>query len=160
MTCSNCGTTVPDGYKFCTMCGHSMSKTEPIPATPPPEPPAPPAPPPPNYPPPQDPYGQGGSYGGPPPNQPGYGQGNYPPPGQPGPQSYQQPGAGGIHIDADGRGSGQGYRYEILHQPSFSLAVIQLQPEQSILAEAGAMVSMSANVELQSQMKGGLMGAL
>jgi uncharacterized protein (TIGR00266 family) len=36
---------------------------------------------------------------------------------------------------------------------------VQLQPEQSIQAEAGAMVSMSANVELQSQMKGGLMGA-
>jgi uncharacterized protein (TIGR00266 family) len=37
---------------------------------------------------------------------------------------------------------------------------VQLQPEQAIQAEAGAMVSMSANVELQSQMKGGLMGAL
>src|SRR4030095_8256584 len=52
------------------------------------------------------------------------------------------------------------YDYEVLHQPSFSLAVVRLQAEQSILAEAGAMVSMSANVELQSQMKGGLMGAL
>jgi uncharacterized protein (TIGR00266 family) len=66
----------------------------------------------------------------------------------------------GIHIDADARGQGRGYSFEILHQPSFALAVIQLQAEQSILAEAGAMVSMSANVELQSQMKGGLMGAL
>jgi uncharacterized protein (TIGR00266 family) len=66
----------------------------------------------------------------------------------------------GIHIDADSRGQGRGYSFEVLHQPSFSLAVIQLQAEQSILAEAGAMVSMSANVELQSQMKGGLMGAL
>jgi uncharacterized protein (TIGR00266 family) len=55
---------------------------------------------------------------------------------------------------------GRGYQYEILHQPAFALAVVQLQPEQSIQAEAGAMVSMSANVELQSQMKGGLMGAL
>ncbi len=66
----------------------------------------------------------------------------------------------GIHIDADSRGAGSGYRYEVLHQPSFALAVIHLQAEQSIMAEAGAMVSMSANVELQSQMKGGLMGAL
>ncbi|HVF88292.1 MAG TPA: TIGR00266 family protein [Pyrinomonadaceae bacterium] len=66
----------------------------------------------------------------------------------------------GIHIDADSRGQGRGYSFEILHQPSFALAVVQLQAEQSILAEAGAMVSMSANVELQSQMKGGLMGAL
>jgi len=65
-----------------------------------------------------------------------------------------------IKIDADGLGQGRGYSYEILHQPSFSLAVVKLQPEQSILAEAGAMVSMSANVELQSQMKGGLFGAI
>ena len=66
----------------------------------------------------------------------------------------------GIHIDADSRGQGSGYRYEVLHQPSFSLAVLQLQAEQSIQAEAGAMVSMSANIELQSQMKGGLFGAI
>jgi uncharacterized protein (TIGR00266 family) len=67
---------------------------------------------------------------------------------------------GSINIDADARGQGRGYGYEVLHQPSFSLAVVRLQPEQSILAEAGAMVSMSANVELQSQMKGGLLGAI
>jgi uncharacterized protein (TIGR00266 family) len=76
----------------------------------------------------------------------------------PGGQS-QQPGRG-IHIDEDSRGQGRGYSYEVLHQPSFALAVVRLQAEQSIQAEAGAMVSMSANVELQSQMKGGLMGAL
>jgi uncharacterized protein (TIGR00266 family) len=69
-------------------------------------------------------------------------------------------GGGGIHIDEDSRGQGRGYNYEVLHQPSFSLAVIKLQAEQSIQAEAGAMVSMSANVELQSQMKGGLFGAI
>lgn len=66
----------------------------------------------------------------------------------------------GINIDVDSRGQGVGYKYEVQHQPAFSLAVIQLQPEQSIQAEAGAMVSMSANVELQSQMKGGLFGAI
>ena len=65
-----------------------------------------------------------------------------------------------INLDTDGQGTGRGYSYSILHQPSFSLAVLQLQAEQSIMAEAGAMVSMSANVELQSQMKGGLLGAL
>jgi uncharacterized protein (TIGR00266 family) len=69
-------------------------------------------------------------------------------------------GSSGIVIDEDSRGQGSGYRYEVLHQPSFSLAVVQLQAEQSIQAEAGAMVSMSANVELQSQMKGGLLGAI
>ena len=68
--------------------------------------------------------------------------------------------AHGIHIDEDSRGQGGGYKYEVLHQPAFSLAVIQLQAEQSIQAEAGAMVSMSANIELQSQMKGGLFGAI
>jgi len=79
------------------------------------------------------------------------------------PSPYSSPGQGqtqGIHIDEDSRGQGRGYNYEVLHQPSFSLAVIKLQAEQSIQAEAGAMVSMSANVELQSQMKGGLFGAI
>lgn len=79
-----------------------------------------------------------------------------PPPGW----SGGAPSSGGFAIDDDARGMGRGYSYEILHQPAFSLAVLKLQPEASIQAEAGAMVSMSANVELQSQMKGGLMGAL
>ncbi|HEY6190148.1 MAG TPA: TIGR00266 family protein [Pyrinomonadaceae bacterium] len=84
-------------------------------------------------------------------------QGSAPPP-----HAYASAGgaASGIHIDEDARGQGRGYSYEVLHQPAFSLAIVRLQPEQSILAEAGAMVSMSANVELQSQMKGGLFGAI
>lgn len=65
----------------------------------------------------------------------------------------------GIRIDEDGRGSGRGYSFEIKHNGAFALAVVQLQPEQSIQAEAGAMVGMSGNIDLQSQMKGGLMGA-
>src|ERR687883_1910934 len=65
-----------------------------------------------------------------------------------------------MQIDQDSSGQGRGYQYQILHQPSFSLAVLKLEAEQSIQAESGAMVSMSANVELQSQMKGGLLGAL
>src|SRR5215510_12807147 len=69
-------------------------------------------------------------------------------------------GAGGIRIDSDGRGSGRGYSYEVLYQGAFALATVKLQAEQSVNAEAGAMVAMSGNVELQSQMKGGLMGAL
>ena len=40
------------------------------------------------------------------------------------------------------------------------MAVVKLQPEQTIAAEAGAMVSMSANVDLHSEMKGGVFGAL
>jgi uncharacterized protein (TIGR00266 family) len=88
----------------------------------------------------------------PPPPQAGYAQPGY----------GQQPGygGGGFRVDSDGRGSGRGYSFEILYQPAFSLAVVTLQAGQAIQAEAGAMVSMSGNIELQSQMKGGLMGAL
>lgn len=133
------------GAKFCSACGARFE-------------------PPPNY--------QPGSYmagpGAPPP--PVYAAGAQPPPPPPPPQ-YQagyapygftspSPQGQGIHMDEDARGQGRGYSYEIQYQPSFSLVIIQLQPEQSILAEAGAMVSMSANVELQSEMKGGFFGAL
>jgi uncharacterized protein (TIGR00266 family) len=75
-------------------------------------------------------------------------------------QNYQQSNQGAFKFDADGRGQGRGYTWEIQHPGSFALAVVNLQAEQSISAEAGAMVSMSANVELQSEMKGGLFGAL
>jgi uncharacterized protein (AIM24 family) len=59
-----------------------------------------------------------------------------------------------------GAGQGRGYTWEIEHQGSFALAVVKLQAEQAIHAEAGAMVSMSANVDLHSEMKGGVFGAL
>ncbi len=72
----------------------------------------------------------------------------------------QSQGREAFHFDADGRGQGRGYSWEINHQGSFALAVVNLQPEQSISAEAGAMVSMSANVDLYSEMKGGVFGAL
>lgn len=68
--------------------------------------------------------------------------------------------AGAFNVDADGRGQGRGYTWEIHYQGAFALAVVNLQPEQSISAEAGAMVSMSANIDLESQMKGGVFGAL
>lgn len=72
----------------------------------------------------------------------------------------QSASGGAFHFDQDGRGQGRGYTWAIEHQGAFALAVVNLQPEQSIAAEAGAMVSMSANVELYSEMKGGLFGAL
>jgi uncharacterized protein (TIGR00266 family) len=78
---------------------------------------------------------------------------------QPPIQTQQQP-QGAFHFDADNRGQGRGYTWEILHAGAFALAVVNLQSEQSISAEAGAMVSMSGNVELQSEMKGGVFGAL
>jgi uncharacterized protein (TIGR00266 family) len=80
-------------------------------------------------------------------------------------QQYQQPppqqqGREAFHFDSDGRGQGRGYSWSIEHKGAFALAVVQLQPEQSISAEAGAMVSMSGNIDLQSEMKGGVFGAL
>lgn len=65
-----------------------------------------------------------------------------------------------FHFDSDGRGQGRGYTWSIEHQGAFALAVVQLQAEQTIAAEAGAMVSMSANVDLYSELKGGVFGAL
>ena len=74
-------------------------------------------------------------------------------------QPTQQTG-GTFHFDTDGRGQGRGYTWEIQHQGSFALAVVKLQPEQAINAEAGAMVAMSANVDLNAELKGGVFGAL
>jgi len=51
-------------------------------------------------------------------------------------------------------------RCEIRYQPSYSLAVVHLEPGEEVQAEAGAMVSMSSNVELEAEMKGGFLGAL
>jgi uncharacterized protein (TIGR00266 family) len=76
------------------------------------------------------------------------------------PPQNQSSSQGAFKIDDDGRGTGSGYTWEILHQGSFSMAKVTLQSEQSLSAEAGAMVAMSANIELQSQMKGGVFGAL
>ena len=81
------------------------------------------------------------------------------PPPQAAPRPPAQPG-GAFHFDADGHGQGRGYTWAIEHQGAFALAVIHLQAEQTIAAEAGAMVSMSANVDLHSEMKGGVFGAL
>jgi uncharacterized protein (TIGR00266 family) len=50
--------------------------------------------------------------------------------------------------------------HRILYQPAYSLAVLKLAGGESIQAEAGAMVSMSADIAIETAMKGGLMGAL
>ena len=49
---------------------------------------------------------------------------------------------------------------EIKYQPSYSLAIVRLEPNERIQAEAGAMVSMSANLEIDTTMKGGMLGAI
>ncbi|MCD9188094.1 MAG: TIGR00266 family protein [Pyrinomonadaceae bacterium] len=82
------------------------------------------------------------------------------PPVPPSAFSEQRSSGGAFRFDSDGRGQGRGYTWAIEHQGAFALAVVNLQPEQAIAAEAGAMVSMSANVDLHSEMKGGLFGAL
>jgi uncharacterized protein (TIGR00266 family) len=81
-------------------------------------------------------------------------------PAPPAPPGSTQPQGGAFRFDADGRGQGRGYSWEIKHQGAFALAIVNLQSEQAIHAEAGAMVSMSANVDLYSEMKGGVFGAL
>ncbi len=146
MNCPGCGASVLDGAQFCGACGMRLNEGGSGSSYAPPTPgggaPS---------------FAQGATY-----NEPsgatGYGGGS----AYGDATNYAGDGGtpGGIHIDADARGEGRGYRYEVLHQPSFSLAVLQLEAEQSIQAEAGAMVSMSANIELQSQMKGGVFGAL
>ncbi|MDB5098475.1 MAG: hypothetical protein JWM80_2896 [Cyanobacteria bacterium RYN_339] len=55
-------------------------------------------------------------------------------------------------------------RYEIAFQPSYSLAIVQLEPGEEIRAEAGAMVSMSADLTLEAKVNsaqgGGIFSAL
>ena len=46
-------------------------------------------------------------------------------------------------------------RHEILFQPSFSLAVVHLQHGEAVMAESGAMVSMSPTIRLEAKMSGG-----
>lgn len=48
---------------------------------------------------------------------------------------------------------------DIGYRPAHSLARVMLQPGESIVAESGAMVGMSTNVQMQTQ-SGGLMGGL
>jgi uncharacterized protein (TIGR00266 family) len=58
------------------------------------------------------------------------------------------------------QGQGTAFSYRIDYRPSFALATLMLAADQSIKTEAGAMVSMSSNMELQSKMEGGLWGAV
>ena len=51
-------------------------------------------------------------------------------------------------------------RHEILYRPSYSLLKVDLAGGESICAEAGAMVSMSGGVEIQTAARGGIFGAL
>lgn len=50
--------------------------------------------------------------------------------------------------------------HEILYRPSYSLLKVKLAAGESLVAESGAMVSMSDGIEIQTSMKGGMLGAL
>ncbi|GAB4486010.1 MAG: TIGR00266 family protein [Anaerolineales bacterium] len=49
---------------------------------------------------------------------------------------------------------------DIQHRPSYSLAVVQLAPNERIRAESGAMVSMSASVNIETKAEGGILKSL
>ncbi len=49
---------------------------------------------------------------------------------------------------------------EIMHRPSYSLAVAKLSPNERIRAEAGALVSMSGGVNIETKAEGGLLKSL
>ena len=49
---------------------------------------------------------------------------------------------------------------EVRYQPSYSLGILRLEAGESVQAESGAMVSMSGNVQIQTRMQGGVLGAL
>jgi uncharacterized protein (TIGR00266 family) len=52
-------------------------------------------------------------------------------------------------------------KHEILYQPSYSLAVVSLDQGEEIIAESGAMVSMSPTVKIEAKAAGGsFLGAL
>jgi uncharacterized protein (TIGR00266 family) len=49
---------------------------------------------------------------------------------------------------------------ELLYRPSYSLAVIKLDPNESIQVEGGAMVSMTPNLKMETKAKGGILKSL
>lgn len=49
---------------------------------------------------------------------------------------------------------------EIMYRPSYSLAVVKLQPNESLRVEAGAMVSMSDGITLETKAAGGILASL
>lgn len=51
-------------------------------------------------------------------------------------------------------------RYEISLSPSYAMASVQLQTGEALRSESGAMVAMSPSIDLESQMRGGLLGSL
>ncbi len=51
-------------------------------------------------------------------------------------------------------------RVELKHQPSYSLAVVTLAPNEQVKAESSAMVSFSDGINIETKAEGGLLGGL
>ena len=52
-------------------------------------------------------------------------------------------------------------KHEILYKPSYSLAVLDMERGEEIVAESGAMVSMSPGISIETSTRGGgLLGGL
>jgi uncharacterized protein (TIGR00266 family) len=50
--------------------------------------------------------------------------------------------------------------YYIDHKPSYSLIIARLSTGEKLVAEAGAMVSMSASIDIETKARGGILGSL
>jgi uncharacterized protein (TIGR00266 family) len=51
-------------------------------------------------------------------------------------------------------------QYDLLYRPNFTLAKVMLEPAEEVTAEAGAMVTMSADMEMKTKSRGGIGKAL
>lgn len=51
-------------------------------------------------------------------------------------------------------------KVEILFRPSYSIAKVLLDPNEAAIAESGAMVGMSADIQVETKMRGGLLQSL
>lgn len=51
-------------------------------------------------------------------------------------------------------------KFEIKHKPAYALLVAHLEPEESIVAESGAMAFMSPNIEVKTRSRGGFLKGL
>ena len=49
---------------------------------------------------------------------------------------------------------------ELKYRPSYSLGIVQLEPGETLQVEGGSMVSMSADISIQTQARGGLLKSL
>ena len=51
-------------------------------------------------------------------------------------------------------------KIELKYQPSYSLGIVSLDPGETLQVEGGSMVSMSSDISIQTQARGGLLKSL